>query len=99
MGVDVSKLKVEIQRAIPTAVRLYKLHTGENVVITSTYEKAKGRLVNSKHYENQAFDTRIRNIPKETVALIVKVANDTLGRDYDIVQKKDHIHWEYDPKV
>lgn len=81
---------------------LYNKYTSITPVVTSTYEKAPGRLEKSKHYINQAFDTRITSIPEKlrdtTIKNIVRDANNILGIDYDVVQKSNHIHWEYDPK-
>ena len=55
---------------------------------------------NSLHYKNQAFDIRIYNIVGDVqheAKLWAKRIQEVLGRDYDVVYEKDHIHVEYDP--
>ena len=55
----------------------------------------------SLHYKNKAFDIRIRNIVGDETSeaqLWVERMKLALGRDYDIVLERDHIHVELDPK-
>lgn len=54
----------------------------------------------SRHYTNEAFDLRVRNIrghvsreAKEWAARL----KERLGRGYDVVFEGDHIHVEFDP--
>lgn len=71
------------------------------VWITSGADKAKGRVPNSKHYENHAFDFRISNVVGgHAVARswAAKMAL-ALGPDYDVVLEADHIHCEFDPET
>lgn len=55
---------------------------------------------NSKHYSNDAFDIRTRNVVngKTDVQRWVAKMRGALGLDYDIILEVDHIHAEYDPK-
>ena len=54
----------------------------------------------SKHYFNEAFDLRTRNLVGGHAAARTWVAKMQyeLGSDYDIVLEKNHIHAEFDPK-
>jgi hypothetical protein len=91
-GVDISRLKREIRRALPKIENVYKSY-GYELVITSTYEGNHG--AGSLHYADQAVDTaRV----KEFLGNVVNDIREGLGPDYDVVSEGDHIHIEYDPK-
>ncbi len=75
--------------------------TDNAVWITSANDSTHGE--NSLHYKNRAYDIRTKNIvglaefpvaPQRWVDRIKLI----LGRDYDIIFERDHIHCEYDPK-
>lgn len=93
--------------ALPVFRELYNAK-GFQPRLTSSTEKAKGRLVNSFHYKGLAFDLgtlairlsdNARAIVKRAdLEDIVIKAKKKLGKDYDVVLKKDHIHVEYDVK-
>ena len=55
--------------------------------------------LNSLHYALRAADVRTRNFPTrsaiESFAAALRVE---LGRAYDVVIEKDHLHVEFDPK-
>jgi len=91
-GVDISRLNREIRRALPMIENVYN-HCGCELVITSTYEGNHG--AGSLHYCDDALDTRK---PVERLQEIAREIKERLGRDYDIVQEEDHLHYEYDPK-
>lgn len=62
----------------------------------------------SKHYSNEAFDLRVKNVSSsdkkgdatQDPAILAWAAKlrDGLGKNYDVVVEKDHLHVEYDPK-
>jgi hypothetical protein len=55
----------------------------------------------SLHYENRAFDIRIKNIigaRNHEARLWAERMQVALGDDYDVLLEKDHIHVEYDPQ-
>lgn len=52
----------------------------------------------SKHYHDEALDFRTRTLTKAQQAAWVTVCKRRLGRNYDVVLEKDHLHVEYDPK-
>jgi hypothetical protein len=68
------------------------------VWVTSANDSEHGE--GSLHFQNRAFDIRIKNIISGPHAARgwaerMQVA---LGDDYDVLLEKDHIHVEYDPK-
>ena len=55
----------------------------------------------SLHFENKAFDIRIRNIighVQDEARLWAERMQVALGDDYDVLLESDHIHVEYDHK-
>ena len=48
----------------------------------------------SLHYQGKAFDLRTWHVIEE----VAKQLRTYLGKDYDVIVEKDHIHVEYDPK-
>jgi pyruvate-formate lyase-activating enzyme len=63
------------------------------LVITSTYEGNHGE--GSLHYADDAID--MRKIEARPIDGEDKI-KEKLGKDYDVVLERDHIHVEYDPK-
>ena len=100
MGVSVRCLKREIRRALPIIEQVYKDVAGHEAIITSTNEGTHSP--GSLHYAGQAVDISLPGahaMPKQTTPGIVKDRlKKVLGRDYDVVLERNHIHVEYDPK-
>lgn len=105
-GVNTSKLRFNILKAIPIVVAAF----GEFDLtprLTSTHERFNGRLKNSKHYEHLAVDFGVwvwkederYFIPGWHRKMIVERIVKDLGSEFDVVLKSDHIHIEYDPKT
>lgn len=74
---------------------------GLSCVITSGDDgKHKG---NSKHYEGNALDFRMRGLLAQHVKLIPGMAKTALGSNFDVVFEAidgvPHLHAEYDPKT
>ena len=92
LGVDISRLKRPMRRALWWVEEAYKQYDDEEVVVTSTYEG--DHSVRSLHYNHNAVDFRRPKKFREIVARI----QDALGNDYDVVLERTHIHVEYDPK-
>jgi len=90
-GVDISRLKRQIRKALYKANNQYELYD-EEMVVTSTYEG--NHSAGSLHYADNAFDTRK---PKEHGGEIINGIRDTCGKDFDVVAEADHLHIEYDP--
>lgn len=91
-GVDISRLNREIRRAMPVIAKILMAY-GVEFIITSTYEGNHG--IGSLHYANDAIDYKG---PKKKRRECVNDIKIELGEDYDVVDEKDHIHTEYDPK-
>ena len=69
------------------------------VWITSANDS--NHMTGSLHYENRAFDIRIRNIIGQVSSearLWAERIQVALGDDYDVLLESDHIHVEYDPQ-
>lgn len=85
--------------AIINAVRETAPETTDGAVwITAGAEKASGRVPNSLHYKNRAFDFRISNLrnPESAQEWVFKII-EKLGPEYDVVLESNHIHIEFDP--
>jgi len=91
-GVDISRLRPEIRKKLSAIEQIILSRDNEEMVITSTYEGDHG--AGSLHYGNLAVDIRQR----KAMSYALKDIKAWLGKDYDVVEKKDHIHIEYDPK-
>ena len=85
-----SKPMEEALRMIDT----FLVNDGIDTWVTSTSDGK--HMKNSKHYDIpcNAADIRIWNILERICAKF----RDILGRHYDVVLEKDHIHIEWDPK-
>jgi len=92
LGVDISRLKRPIRKALNKIEAVYREH-GEEAVITSTYEG--NHMPSSLHYANLAVDIRLPTKDKEKIA---KQLKERLGDKYDVILEHNHIHIEYDPK-
>ena len=55
-------------------------------------------MTGSKHYTGEALDLRISNLTKPQIHEVVSRLKIRLGKDFDIVLEKDHIHLEYDKR-
>ncbi len=78
-----------------TACVVYTLR-GFVFMVTSLEDSTHG--VNSLHYSGNAADIRTRHVPVAQLPSLHRALKDALGKDYDVVLEKDHIHIEYDPK-
>lgn len=96
MGVDISRLCRELRRKLTVIDNVVARNTGKEAVVTSTYEGFHSPA--SLHYCNQAIDIRTVGSSFGTIKTVASDLRDHLGRHFDIVVEKDHIHIEYDPK-
>lgn len=94
-GVTFDGVKGPILRAMHLIEKIME-STGE-YCITSVTDGKHGP--NSLHYKGLAFDLRSRHLKEvANVNMIARDIRAELGRNYDVVVEKDHIHVEYDPK-
>lgn len=77
--------------------RLFKFwpHETADCVITSCRDGKHGEK--SYHYSGRAFDLRTRDIPQKDQAPIHAALKELMGKDYDVILEKDHIHIEPSP--
>jgi len=101
-GVSLRCLKREIRRALNIIEDVYINIAGHESIITSTTEGTHSP--SSLHYAGQAVDIALPGAhnmyvrPGGSTNAVVKKLREMLGKDYDVVLEKDHIHVEYDPK-
>ena len=92
-GVRIKKVTPEIVVAMIVANQVYN---EEGIDFTVTSVNDGKHMEGSKHYEGNAFDCRIRYLPKpQKTAYAIR---NRLTEDYDVVLEETHIHIEYDPK-
>jgi len=70
--------------------------TDQTVWITSGNDSTHKK--NSKHYSDEAFDIRTRNLMegRDAAILWVNRMKEKLGPGFDVILEKDHIHVERD---
>ncbi len=90
LGVDISRLKRGMRRALNVIDRLY-IENGQEAVLTSTYEGSHSP--SSLHYANLAIDIRL---PHKGLPAMVEALKDSLGTKFDIIPESNHIHIEYE---
>jgi len=93
-GVDITRLKRQIRRALNTIDRVFREEADEELIITSTYEG--NHSPSSLHYANLAIDARL---PAKNPQALVRRLRVELGDNYDVVLEHTHIHVEHDPKI
>ena len=103
MGVDYSRLKIQIRRALNVVDDVFKAKTGQEAVLSSTFEG--DHIPGSLHYADLAADFGLRNMDmkkKDDIKLAVKKALDArFGKfKYDVLFSAGDtcLHVEYDPK-
>ena len=69
------------------------------LVLTITSGTDGKHMRGSKHYSGEALDIRTRGLTKSNVTRVLGTLSARLGREYDVVLEKDHIHIEYVPAV
>ena len=95
MGVDISRLKREIRRKLPTIDNVYKKMDAMEAVLTSTRHDAHG--ADSLHYNDNAVDVRLP-YHKNHTDMVVKELKKQLGVNFDVVLSVGCVHVEFDPK-
>jgi hypothetical protein len=103
MGVDYSRLEKPMRRALTVVDEVFKHETGDEAVLTSTYEG--DHMAGSLHYANLAADFRISHYShevKDNIRLAVKKAlSQRFGKlTFDVLFSASDtcLHVEYDPK-
>ena len=98
-GVRLAGISPEIAVAINIAHSVW-MEELKSVPMVLTSITDGRHSVGSLHYTGQAFDVRIRNIPRgnEWMDVLTKRLKGALGDDFDVVLESDHYHIEHDPK-
>lgn len=97
-GVLIKGLTLEMLDAIKVIIVVFKIYTDVKPVITSGWEKAKGRDFDSWHYVGQAVDIRTNYLTVREKSDVFYALKKALGPDYYVKMKQDHIHIEHDPE-
>jgi hypothetical protein len=94
--VRVYGIRPEILLALIMADQVYTSFGIRETWVTSVSEGQ--HKAGSFHYKGLAFDLRISNIPTAGLGAVHAKLKEVLGKDFDVLLEKDHIHVEYDPK-
>jgi len=96
-GVRMNGVQPECLLGIMLASQVFADH-GQRMTLTSVTEDAPGRLPNSRHKIGLAFDIRVWNLGGKAARQVwVQRLEAALGGEWDIVDRDDHIHCEFDP--
>jgi len=95
-GVRIEGMRAELLFGIVVANQIYNSF-GYELTITACTDG--DHMSNSRHHIGQAADLRTRHMeePKGPQAVARKLRKH-LGKEYDIVVHKSHIHMEFDPR-
>ena len=94
-GVKIANMKPQLILGIMCAMDIYRKH-GQELVITSLDDSVHGK--DTLHGQGLAVDFRTNYfIPEEAKKVCYEISI-RLGKDFDVVLEKDHIHLEYDVK-
>jgi hypothetical protein len=93
-GVNLEGVSWRMFHAACVAEQIYKKY-GVECVITSANDGKHGDK--TLHHKGLALDLRTWNLGGREMQVSVELAA-ALGKDYDVVLEKDHIHMEYDPE-
>lgn len=93
--VNPSTFSAPLVLALVVANEVYKEH-GADLVITSGNDATHYNT--SLHYAGEAADLRIRDLSVEVLGEVTGVIKKRLGRNFDVVLEKDHIHLEHQPR-
>lgn len=94
-GVNIQGLNIHMRPVLIAADELWGEH-GEELVVTSGLEGTHS--AGSLHYYGRAVDLRTRYFSDATKYRTAGKLYRKLGREYDIVVHRTHIHVEYDPR-
>lgn len=93
-GVVLAGLDIKMRRVLIEAEDVWHFH-GEELVVTSGLEGTHSAY--SFHYYGLALDFRHRYFSEDVRKIAVEDLQLALGKSFDVVLEKTHIHVEYDP--
>lgn len=94
-GVNIQGIDFKLRPALMYAEDIWKSH-GQELVITAGMEGEHS--ASSLHYYGLALDLRTNYFSLDTARIVCLELANKLGRNFDVVLEKSHIHVEYDPK-
>lgn len=105
-GVDISKLQAPMLMGAMIINRVIKsfVHDYTNAPYEPTITSGNDGThhPNSLHYVGLALDWRTKDLPSRTatpvVQRLIRLLQEELGVQFDVVLEDDHIHTEFDPK-
>lgn len=77
---------------------VFRAGSPSNYTPTITSANDGKHMKGSKHYVNAALDIRTMDMKRELWEPFAASIRTILGKDYDVIVEKDHIHIEHDPK-
>ena len=96
-GVEIFGLRPELLLAMMVANDVAKYYNVD-FVVTSCTEKTTKHRSGSLHYAGFAFDMRNRDIHVGLHTSVKEKLQSSLGKEFDVIVEKDHIHVEFQPK-
>ena len=97
-GVNLINLSREMREILPKVCKACTFINGKDYIVTITSGNDGKHMENSKHYENNAIDIRIKDMEiNRHVGTTLRIRKE-IGKKYDVILEKTHIHIEYDPK-
>lgn len=89
-------LRPQMAQALPAIDKANKDTVGREAIVTSGTDGVHGH--DSLHYVGLAIDIRTRDLTKKQTEWLAAKLREVLGKNFDVVIEKDHIHIEYDPE-
>ena len=94
-GVKLTGMSPQILLAITIALQIWAEYEYHLTITSMTEGK---HSPGSLHYVGHAVDLRIRELDSTTIAEVSQLLRDCLGREFDVVVERTHIHVEWQPK-
>jgi len=94
--VKIDKLHPRLKYILENIEKWIQDIEGKNYIMTITSGNDGIHMPKSLHYKNRAIDIRTKDMYlPNTVKIKLQLK---LGKDYDVILEKNHIHIEYQPK-
>lgn len=93
-GVSIAKLTPQMAMGY-TIIMAVGRELSIDVIVTSGDDGK--HMENSKHYDGNALDFRIRHVDANRRRFFQKAVQEALGSNFDVVLEPTHLHVEYDP--
>jgi len=94
-GARMLGLHPEILAVVPVAHEILRQWEADLTITTGTDGT---HMPNSLHYAGYAVDLRTRHLTSEQKEAFRRQLSEALGRHYDVVLHKTHLHVEFDSK-